>query len=310
MEAPEDRSVRGRRRGAQWVRVSHGLYRPADAEDAFRSELQAWRRVLPEGAAFTHLTGARARGWWLPPLPDDVPVFASAPRGTIPQRPGLRVIRPKSLGEVEGRDGVPLAPAAETLLACARDLGLLDLVVLVSSALHQGEVTPADLERVAAGRAWGAGRLREAIALADERLESAWEAVLLVLHVVCEIPVVPQYELVDDNGGFIARGDLWLVGTRRFHEYDGGEHRTRDRQRKDLRRDGRIGDTDWERRGCTREDVLHQALRILRDADNATGREHRPERIRAWYALLRESLFTPAGTAAVLRRWGMESAAG
>jgi hypothetical protein len=56
-------------------------------------ELAAWQLVFPRTAAFSHLTVARLRGWWLPAtIPH--PVFAAMlnddPR---PRRPGLLVCR-------------------------------------------------------------------------------------------------------------------------------------------------------------------------------------------------------------------------
>jgi hypothetical protein len=44
------------------------------------------------------------------------------------------------------------------------------------------------------------------------------------------------------------------------------------------------------------EDVLYGGLGILRDADLAIGRKHDPARARPWFAVLRDSLFTPSGT--------------
>jgi very-short-patch-repair endonuclease len=144
--------------------------------------------------------------------------------------------------------------------------------------------------------------LRKAAALADPRAESPWETLLRVLHEVSGVPVVPQYELYD-RSRFVARGDLWLEGTRVFHEYDGGDHLLRAQQRKDLRRARAMSDSGWVRRGYTAVEVVQQAHVIVRDADLSLGRPHRPERVRPWYALLAESLFTPRGTARVLRRW-------
>ena len=154
----------------------------------------------------------------------------------------------------------------------------------------------------------GLVRLRRALELADARSESPWETLLRLLHVICGIEVEPQHEVLGGHG-FVARGDLWLVGTRRLHEYDGAVHLPRAQQKKDLRRLGRIDDAGWVRRGYTDDDVMLRAVSILRDADRAVGREHAPERIRAWHALLKDSLFTPAGTARFITRLGLESAA-
>jgi hypothetical protein len=129
-----------------------------------------------------------------------------------------------------------------------------------------------------------------------------------VLHDVCGVPVEPQFILEDEHGSFVARADLRIVGTATIHEYDGGEHRKKARHRKDLARERRIGNVVWTRRGYTDAEVLHQAVAILRDADRSLGRPHRPERIRAWHALLARSLFSPGGTELLRRRWGLPSA--
>lgn len=290
--------------------MAHGLYKPTCEVDGPRQDLEAWRLVLPETGMFTHLTAAREHGWWLPPLPVDLPVFAAVPHGgPRPRRPGLLVCRhPGHVGSLIA-DRIVLATPAETLLACARDLELLDLVVLIDAALHLGSCTLQELETVAALRRRGSPMLRRALRYSDGRSESAWET-LLRLHVVCGVPVEPQYVLTDEHGSFVARADLWIVGTTTIHEYDGAEHRRKNRQRKDLARERRIGDVVWTRRGYTDVEVLHQGVSILRDADRSLGRPHHPERIRAWHALLQKSLFTPTGTATLRKRWALPDETG
>lgn len=277
--------------------MDHGLYRPAGAGDSLHHDLLAWRLVLPPSGVFTHLTAAAECGWWLPPLPEDLPVFvAMSEVESRPQRAGLLISRHPQLPGMRPVNGLPLAEPAEILLSCARDLGLLDLVVLIDGALHLGWCTADDLRAVARRGRRGSPALRRALRLADGRSESAWETLLRMLHHACGVPVEPQYELFDEHGAFVARADLWIEGTRTMHEYDGGEHLTRPRQRHDLKRLRAIGHVGWTRRGYTSHEVLGQAAVILRDADASLGRPHRHDRIRAWHALLGESLFTAAGT--------------
>lgn len=291
----ELRPVTGRRRGPDWHRVSHGLHRPS-SDDGLLMTLAAWQLVLPRSGRFTHLTGAQAYGWWLPPLPEGLPVFASLLTGdSRPQRAGLRPFRHDALSEPAMLGELRLDPPAEVLLACARHLALVDLVVLVDAALHSKAVTAAELSATACRRRRGAPMLRRAVSLADGRSESAWETLLRLLHRAVEVDVVPQHPLLDHTDTEVARADLWLVGTNALHEYDGEHHLSRRRRRKDLARARRIGNVDWVRRGYTSTEVLHQAVGILRDADLSLGREHRPERVRRWYGLLSESLFTPSG---------------
>ena len=286
--------------------MTRGVHRAEAADDPFLAELGAWQAVLPSSVRFTHLTAARIRGWWLPPLPVDLPVFVAMNReDSRPVRPGLRVTRHSWLPPPELVGGIRLDPAPDTLLACARDLSELDRIVLLDAALHAGDVTPAEIDEVAGQRRRGAPALRRTAGLADGRSESAWETLLRRLHQVIGVDVEPQHEVHDADGLLVARGDLWLVGTRVLHEYDGDAHLDKPRQRQDLKRGRRLGNTAWERRGYTSRDVLHQAVTILRDADLSLGRSHEPGRIRAWHDLVRASLFSPAGTAALRHRLGL-----
>ncbi|MGE5719954.1 MAG: hypothetical protein ACM3XQ_08770, partial [Nocardioidaceae bacterium] len=105
-----------------------------------------------------------------------------------------------------------VSPLPEVLLACARDLGLLDLVVLTDPAVRSGRCSPEDVAEVAAPRRRGGPALRAALPFADARSESPWESVLRMFHVLCDVPVEPQFEVYDERGVFVARGDLWLRG--------------------------------------------------------------------------------------------------
>jgi len=293
-------AVRGRRRGGRWTKVGHGLYVPAGDDGP---PLAAWHLALPSSGAFTGLTAAGLHGLWLPPLPVGTPTFVAVrDGGTAPRRPGLRVVRQTSAIPTVAVRGLPTVPVPEAILGCARDLGLLDVVVLVDAALHKELCSMDDVACVAALRRRGAPLLREALRLADGRSESPYESLLRLLHAVCEVPVEAQHEVFHD-GRFVARGDLWLVGTRTLHEYDGAHHLTRAQQRRDLRRGRGLDEASWHRRGYVLEDLLHQGLMILRDADAALGRPHQPDRIRAWEALLVDSAFSVPGRHRLLRRW-------
>ena len=207
--------VLGRVRRAGWHRVGFGLHRRDTDIDGTWCDLVAWSQVLPSSGCLTHLTGAALHGLWLPPLPVGLPVFVSvAKEQTRPKRPELRVIRHSKPVDRTTRRGLPVASVEETLLACARDLGLLDLVVLGDSALRAGLTTPAELLACASRRRWGANALTRAVAWMDGRSESPWESVLRVFHRICGIPVVPRHVVTDGAGRFVARGDLWVVGSR------------------------------------------------------------------------------------------------
>ena len=302
--AEEHGPALGCRRTDDWVRVARGLHRPRDGW----TDLDAWRLVLPGSGRFTHLTAAQALGWWLPPTPFDLPVFvAIGPDESRPRRPGLRVRRTEPTRTARVIDGLLIDHPAEVLLDCARDLSVLDIVVLADSALRSGSCTLSELRSTAARRRRGAPLLRSALDLVDARSESPYESLLRVLHVVCEVDVEPQHVIRDEHGDFVARADLWLRGTTTVHEYDGADHLDARQQRRDLARSRRIGNLTWVRRGYTAHDVLRNPVTILRDADLSLRRVHRPERIRPWHRMIAESLFTAAGTARVRSRLGLRA---
>ena len=179
---------------------------------------------------------------------------------------------------------------AETLLAAARDLGVLDLVVLGDSALREGHVTRVELEICASRRRRGAPLLREVVPLLDRRSESAWESIMRVLQRAAEIPVEPQHPIHDADGRFLARADFWVVGTRRIHEYDGADHRRPEVQDDDLKRDRSLLRADWQRYGFTSRHRLNEAAVFIRDADRLLGRGWEAARLRAWEDLLNSSM--------------------
>jgi hypothetical protein len=203
---PAQQAFRGHRRLAGWRRMSYGPYVEDRELCGLAEQLRAWSLVLPSPAAFTHLTAAELRGWWLPQrIPH--PVFAALREGDpCPHRSGLLVSRHPSRVPSELVSGIRLTTPAETLLAAARDLGVIDLVLMGDSALRLGHCTIDQLVETAAQRRRGAPMLRRVIGMLDRRSESPWESVMRVLHRAADIPVEPQHKVFDQWGRFVARG--------------------------------------------------------------------------------------------------------
>jgi very-short-patch-repair endonuclease len=199
--------------------------------------------------------------------------------------------------------GIRLTTAAETLLAASRDLGVLDLVLMGDSALRLGHCTLEELVETAAQRRRGGPMLRRVIGILDRRSESPWESVMRVLHRAADIPVEPQYEVVDQWGRFVARGDLWIVSTNRLHEFDGGVHRQPNAQSRDLTRDRLLIEAGWQRFGFTKGQVLNEGASIIASTDTLLGRTWDPARLHRWNALIADSMFGPRGRARALRNW-------
>lgn len=290
----------GRHPGVRWVPVTRGAHRSTDAGDTFRATALAWQAVLPPEACFTHVTGARLLGLWLPPLPSRPTTVVQLPASSAPvRRPGLRASRTAEITSPVEVAGLRVAPVGEILLSLCRDLGDLDALMAVDASLHLRLTSTQELHEVAAARRRGAPRLRRLLQLADGRSESPWETVLRVFHRAVGAPVTPQVEVFDGDGAFIARGDLRLDGTRVLHEYDGDRHLEVARQRHDLRRARRLEAAGWVRRGYTASDLLHRPHEVLGDIDRSLGRTHDLDRLVAWAALVHASTLTRSGRARV-----------
>ena len=284
--------------------MSHGLYVPQAPPRSLIDDLQAWSLVLPTTAAFTHLTAAALKGWWLPEAPPH-PVFAAMHKDDPrPRRSGLYVCRhPNPYPMRITAEGLKITTPAETLLACARDLGVLDVVIMADCALRAGDVTLTELKIAANQRRRGAPKLRQILPLLDKRSESPWESVMRVLHVAADIAVEPQHVIVDEQGRFLARVDLLIKGTRRIHEYDGAVHREADVHQTDLRRDRNLILGDWQRLGFTSAHLRNEGAAIIKSVDTLLGRPWDSRRLQAWEGLLNESMFRRPGRVRAVRKW-------
>lgn len=288
-------SHRGLRPGQIWTPVTRGVQSRTDAADPVRASLAAWLLALPAGTCFTHVTGAALLDLWLPALHDRADVVVQLPPGAHQvRRPGLRAIRGAQCGPPTWVNGLPVASVPDVLLSLCRDLGELDALVAVDSALNAQVTTVDELQQAAHSRSRrGAPRLRKVLRWADGRAESPWETLLREFHRMVEAPVTPQWKIFDE-GQFVARGDLRLDGTRVIHEYDGEIHRSAEQHAADLRRDRRLLDAGWTKRAYTSRDLVRQAGSVLADIDRSLGRPHDRSRVREWHELIRTSAVATA----------------
>jgi hypothetical protein len=303
----DDEPIRGEVRLADHRRVSHGLFlrvrEGLSHDDEMLRELRAYRLVLPPDAVFTHVTAARLLGWRLPQLPEQVPVFAAVHGVRRPRRAGLICSRLVRTPEPREARGLPVDSPSEILLRAARDLGTLDLVIMIDSALELGHLCATDLEVLLETRRPGVAPLRAAYHLSTPRCESAGETVLRVFHEVLEIPVEPQVVLRDGSGRRIGRADLLVSGTWHVHEYDGAGHRDGAQHRIDLRRERGWAGTPYVRRGFTLDDLLQHPGVVMHELDRALDRPHQVRRLRAWRRMVDNSLYRAGGRARVMNRW-------
>lgn len=291
-------------------RVTHGVFLTrvdglGELAEWLR-DLRAWLAVLPADAVFTGLTAARLLGWDLPKLPEQVPVFAATATGRRPRRHGLVCSRLLRTGQHGRARGFPVDSAEEILLRCARDLGAIDLRILVESARRCGHVADELMDVLLASRRPGVRLLRSVWRDSTGGSDSAGESVLQKFHEVMEIACKPQHRLYDEAGRLVAQADLWVIGTTRMHEYDGAVHRDLTQHRNDLRRERGLGRAGYERRGFTLDDLLNHALITMQEIDRDLGRPSSMRRYRAWVRCVEGSLYSPVGRERVMNRWHRE----
>jgi hypothetical protein len=307
MDTTEDRPIRGQVRLTGHRRVSHGLYLEIRENlapfEEFLRDLRAILLVLPVDAVFTHVTAARLLGWQLPALPEQVPYFAAVRCDQRPRRPGLICSRLTGATTPGNARGLPIDTAEEILLRCARDLSVLDLVIMIDSALRLGHLDPARMRALLATSRPGVVRLRKAWALADAKAESGGETVLRVFHVAMGVDVESQFEVYDAHGNFLGRADLLIRGTDQLREYDGAGHREGKQHTTDLRRERGLVGTPFERSGFTLDDLLNHPAVLMQELDRLLDRPHKLARLARWRALLDESLYSETGRQRVLNRW-------
>lgn len=264
---------------------------------------RAIQLALPDDAVFTHLTSAALRRWRLPSV-HEVPIIAVTDADWAHlNRRGVYVRRCDVPRHHRSRlSGVRIASPEWTIVELAEDLGLIDLTAVVDGVLHDGDTTVERLgDAIVPGRR-GARTLRRALALADPLSESWWESVLRLAHQLCGLPVRSQVEVRDQLGRFVARTDLQIVGTVRHPEYDGGEHRVRDRHRRDLEREKGLARLGQQRYGYTSVELVDTPLQVVRDAEDALGLSHETSRAKLWLHELDRSSISRPGRARLERR--------
>lgn len=178
-------------------------------------------RTYPD-AVLTHHSAALALG---------LPVWGSDLSKVMVARPVRRerlaqhwVIRPRPgwLGERKGTAG-PCADVGPTLVQHALESGSVAGIVAADHALREGLVTPDELRvlsRVVSG--WPhSHHVATMLAHMDGRSESPGESRLRVDLAMAGIEVEPQVVVRDEAGGFVARVDLLVRGTKVVIEFDG-----------------------------------------------------------------------------------------
>jgi len=235
---------RRRLEGAQFREVVRGIYVSAAAAE-LESRALAGLLVAAEATAFvSHHDAARMWGAVVPHSPViHVSVPADRPRR---RRDGVTVHA--SRRSPVRRRGIPVTSPVDTFLDLARELDLVDLVVLGDSLVRRGVTTPEAL--VAAAEA-ASGRsvrpARRAARLVRAGVDSAMETRTRLLMVLAGLPE-PEVNIVflRPDGSVARRLDLGYRDLRLAVEYDGYQHhKERAVYEEDLIRREQFEQLDW-----------------------------------------------------------------
>lgn len=214
-------------RGASWKRILGGLYAWTGLADNPALVLTALHRRLPGGAVFSGQTAGWLHGLDMPPAD---PVEVTVPYGCgVSARAGVCIRHGiLSTQDIVERQGVPVTSPLRTAFDLARHLCLVEAVVAVDKALHSRLIDIAEFRWYVAThpRSTSISQARRVADLAEPASESAMETRLRMLLIGAGLPrPQAQVALYDDQGGFLARTDLYYPDHRLALEYDGGTHR-------------------------------------------------------------------------------------
>lgn len=237
----------GQAKGPRWRRVGHGWYVPSNADPALPEQRIVEAAVhVPAGGALTGWAALRAWGAGYfdgrvgaRTLP--VPLALGSTSGRR-GRPGIELLYEElPSNEVAEVHGLRVAVPARALLDELRRPGpAVDAVVAADMALASRVTSWAQMDRLVLERTWfrRSHLALDALALADDRSRSPAETRLRVL---CRLrlglsalrPNCPVFTL---DGDLVCIPDLFDELSGLVLEYDGAEHRTADRQHRDVLR--------------------------------------------------------------------------
>jgi hypothetical protein len=205
----------------RWLVLHNGVYLTSGAGPRGEPPLLArlWAAHLCCGPSSVIGLGSAARLLRLQGLPREMPqVDVVLPRGRHP-RPDLRLrLRVATLGpgEVVRRRGLPTTSVVRTLADLLLRVHEGQGLCLLDSALHQGLVDPAEIEKAIRFRP-GAGPARALLRLADGRAPSPLASLARLDCVRGGVPPDElRYPVVDRGGRRLARTDFcWWRRLRR-----------------------------------------------------------------------------------------------
>lgn len=264
--------TRNQLRGPHFQRLFRDVYVSASVEPTLGVRasgaylLAAGRGVVGGYAAAEWLDGSCG--------PRDAPVEVVVPAALIRPQPGLVVRRDVLLpNEVTTVARIRVTTARRTAFDLGRRPPRLDAVVAVDALARVGQFAPAELATFASRHlgAKGNPHLREVLRLARTGVGSPAETRIRLAIVDGGLP---EPDVQHPVGRYAL--DLAYPAIRLGIEYDGNDHLTPERARRDLNRQAYVTGQAWTIVRIPPADAFHRPRRVasrVRDAIIAAGRE-------------------------------------
>jgi hypothetical protein len=268
-----DRMLRGRR----FRRVFSGVYVCSDLPDTPLTRLAAAMLRAPHAFA-TDLSAAYVLGI---PTPASPATYLGIRRGEPrPRSAGIRVREYAEPPATVVRKGVAVTAAAPLFVQLSERLQPLDLVIAGDAMIRSGQSSLECLKDAAKAARGRAGiRARYAASLVRSRVDSPMETHLRLLIVLSGLPEpVLNRDVINSQGGWLARPDLSYPTWKVAIEYDGEHHRVDRRQwRSDIARRENLEAEGWIVLVVTATDVFQRPAPTLMRIMSALERRRCPD---------------------------------
>ena len=178
-------------RGERWLAPFAGVRIESSSATDLAVRCRALLSVVPPGSVVSGMSAAALRGWWIAgSVASDPTLDVTSPISMDVRRQNVRCRRSQlRRGDVEFLRGIAVTSGARTLLDLARDISLIDLVVMTDAALSMRDCTIDDLAATAAfSHSRGIRRFRRMLELAEPKSESPMETLLRLVIVLSGLP--------------------------------------------------------------------------------------------------------------------------
>lgn len=267
--------------GRQFVTPTRGVRFPAGFDLGLLERCRSVQEVLPDDAAFSHVTALRLLGVEVPwQLDGDQRLHVTTmERSSRGRRPDLVAhFCGQAQLEMTVVTGIRVTTGPQTWLHLSHSLPLDAVVVLADGMLRRTDPASsiAELRRLmeATHKMRGLAKCRDALPLVRPGTDSTMEtrARLLVVGAGLPCPLVNQ-PVLDASGSFVALPDMSYPELRLAIEYDGDVHRTDPATwRRDVERRQRLEDAGWTVVTATADDVLRYPDRFVERVRRARRR--------------------------------------